>query len=94
LYETQAVEFAVITTHILWDAIASADRDAEQQDPPGRTSPEETRAILEYVFSVASEERPLSLADYHAFHAGLDHGVGHLLSTTTTDHQRRNPTEG
>jgi hypothetical protein len=25
---------------------------------------------------------------------GLDHGVGHLLSTTTTDHQRRDPTEG
>jgi hypothetical protein len=63
------VEFTVITTHILWDAIASADRDAAQQRPPGQTSPEGTRAILEYVFSVASEKRPLSLADYHTFHA-------------------------
>jgi len=63
------MEFVVITTHILWDAIASADRGAEQQDPPGQTSPEESRAILEHVFSLASEERPLSLVDYRAFHA-------------------------
>ena len=63
------MEFAVITVHTIWSAIASADRDAERQDPPGQTSPEETLAILEYVFKLASEDRPLNLTNYRAFHA-------------------------
>lgn len=59
----------MITIQTIWDAIVAADQDVEHQDPPGQLSPPETLAILEYVFRLASENRPLSLADYRAFYA-------------------------
>jgi hypothetical protein len=69
----------------LWEVIAATERAALEQDPRAQTAPEDTRALLEYVFNLADEQGCLILADYRRFRAwgwqDADRSLTIILST-------------